>query len=333
MRLLVLLSLTAITACGRTATNEPVYHETTEANELRGVIQRLQDELNHNEIEINRLTTYIEREADPESVFIYDLTIECIRNSLVANVDALTNEINQLVGYPAGDWFRESVLSYTEYIIIRDSDVLVKHRIWLPIMLFYYGMNLPTIDGEAVPLYEGIDWDLIEWITEIHWQVVAYGDSWYGASLMRLVQPPPTRRHLTDLNTVTIRFDDVWYIDTYTYVEIPGAYLWEEAIRLAHYYYGVQVRDLWYEGSILYVDLFPITGRLNVGLGSIIMAERLREAFERFPHQDAVRFLVGGERPFPNIGYLGFDINCVPPCPVWGTWGMGSPYWCICYWE
>lgn len=252
---------------------------------------------------IEGITSEPEQQSESEPIFRYSLTENDILDSLLENLDALEAEAHLLLGYPAGEWIVEAILFNREHIIIRDSDVLINHPSWLPVMLFY---NTATVDG----------------LSHIHWGIVAYGDSWYGTSHMRLVQPPATRRQLTDLETVTIRFydwdsgEDVVYTDE----EIRGAYLWEEAICLMWCHYFVQVRDIWYEGDILYVDLFPIVGRFNVGLGSILMGMRLREAFEQFPHQNAVRFLVGGERPLPGTGYNGFDLNCVPPCPAHGTW-------------
>jgi len=147
-----------------------------------------------------------------------------------------------------------------------------------------------------------------------------------------LVQPPVRPRQFADIDDFTVNVSDIWgEPDSYVPWEFSGENMWEDSIRLTREYIGFQVRDLWFEDAILYVDLMPITGRLNVGLGSIISGMAIRDTFEQFP-ADEVRFLVGGQRPIRGSGYNGFDLNCLRSCPAWGTWGADSPYDCICDW-
>jgi len=348
--------LATVTACGRNnnenentiaelnttidqlSSNAAALHSEIAAHQ--STIQDLQAQIASYQTENHQLTSQLENpvsKTEDTTLFIYGFTPGDVLNSLIQNLDTITEEINQLIGSPAGDWVRDSILSNKEHIIISPSYVLVYYRTLLPVMLFHHGFHIPTIEGEEITNFYDFDWDIwgsIEWVTDFRWRVAAFGDTWHSLSHMRLAQPPPQRRHLTDLDTVTLGFTD-WtraIDETLVIEEIPGALLWEEAIRLTQYHYGTQVRDIWYDGNILYVDLFPVVGRFNVGLGSIINASYMRQTFEEFPNQTAVRFLVGGERPLPGTGYNGFDINCVPPCPVWMTWGAESPYECICIW-
>jgi hypothetical protein len=100
----------------------------------------------------------------------------------------------------------------------------------------------------------------------VHWQVESYNAPGRWEFRPRYIPQP---RHLTDLAYVTIGFayycfeidpginylPEAW---KYHDVEIPGEYLWEEFIRLMRYYSGIRVRDLWIEGTRLYVDLAPV---------------------------------------------------------------------------
>ena len=166
---------------------------------------------------------------------------------------------------------------------------------------------------------------------DIIFEVTGYGvphfrdedDNFYRTSLPHIIpaREPAVPRHLTDLETVTLPFYD--YIDVLSSTDevIQGGVLWEETIRLAREYYGMQIRDIWYEGTILYVEMMPIMANsYNTGSGNISHLFNIRKTFEAFPNITEVRFLVLGRRY--TIGYNGADINCVPPCP-----GHGGLWW------
>jgi len=342
-----ILTLIAISACshsegtaGHEVTGEYELNDTiTQLNahieELMAEIDDLQNSAALYRTEISRLDRQIHnltRELEEEPAFINGMTREQVLESLIENSESIATEIDKLIGLSIGDSFLASVRYYKEHIVIRDSDVLVNHGVIMPVLLFYHVERVPIIDGTVVTDFEAVNWDMAEWISSIKWTVAAYGDTW-DVSHMRIVQPPANRRHLTDLETVSLHFYD-WNQEPpigYQIEEISGIYLWEESIRLAQHHYGLQIRDLWFDGGILYIDFFPAVGRFNTGLGSIINTQYFRQTFSEFPHADELRLLVGGERP-GAVGYNGFDINCIYPCPVWRTWGAGSPYACICTW-
>ena len=172
------------------------------------------------------------------------------------------------------------------------------------------------------------NWD----VREINWRVTGYGTLFFRApfedrrdSLTYIIAPrePAEPRHLTDLETVTLPFS--WGLGLESTEEVvQGANLWEEAIRLTRLHHGMQVRDIWYEGTILYVEMMPIhVNSFNGGIGSILHGVSVRETFSAFPNATEVRFLVLGRRF--TVGYHGFDINCVPHCAAWGT-SLASGY-------
>jgi len=304
--------------------------ENTRLTARNSALEQLYDNLSNTNAQLNEAIDSLTRETSPAIAFSYGLTVDDVRENLVENLDVIAADINQLVGYPIGNNIRESVLSHEDRVMIRSTDALIYYRAWMPIMLFYKVNRVAFSSDVMITNFYDVDWDTIEWGIEINWTVAAYGDTWYS-DWLRTVQPPAQPRHLTNMETVAIRiYNHDWDTETesrYRTEVVVGAQLWEETIRLIP-----TVRDLWFDGTILYVDLLPVVGRFNIGLGSIVGATAMRETFESFPHQNEVRFLVGGVRPTPGTGYNGFDINCLQGCPVWGTWGMGSLYDCICVW-
>jgi len=117
----------------------------------------------------------------------------------------------------------------------------------------------------------------------------------------------PQPRHLTDLEVVTIGFayncreidPGVNFLpeaEKYHEEEIDGENLWEEFIRLMRYHTGIRVRDLWYEGTILYVDLAPVEGIVfNWGsTGSWYRTSILFRTLATFPDVAEIVILVGG---------------------------------------
>ena len=346
----MLCLLVITTACGRANTEIYALNETIRAideenmqlrNELtryqleastyRQSYELLQDQLTELE-ETLLLETHAEPGVNPP--FFGEITREDVVASLVENIDTIADDIDRLIGSPLGEIARESVLNHPDELIIRGSDVIIRYNVRPPVMLFYRNTSVPFYDGEELPQFrEGMT--SVEWRTVIrNWVVGAVGEDWYGVYWLRPVPSQAYPRQLTTQETVTIRFY-MWDVpeETYYIEEIPGASLWEETIRLTRLHYGTQVRDLWFDGTVLYVDLMAITGRLNVGWGNILFGMALRRTFEQFPGASEVRFLVGGQRPLPGSGYIGFDLNCVSPCTVWGTWGLEpAPYDCICIW-
>lgn len=169
---------------------------------------------------------------------------------------------------------------------------------------------------------------------EIIWEVTGYGAAFFDATDTVFMYPwppyiiparePVQSRHLTNLATVTLPFYDWGHGLGITEEVIQGENLWEEAIRLTRLHYNVQIRDIWYNGRTLYVEMMPIMANsFNGGIGSTLHGDSVRRTFEAFPNVTDVRFLVLGRRF--TIGYNGYDINCVYPCP--GMRGMAGMEW------
>ena len=180
---------------------------------------------------------------------------------------------------------------------------------------------------------------------QTHWAVVGYGTPFFNDPMedweypfirpVHMIAPRPLAepRQLTNLESVTLPFWPDWAM-TYP-LEPPeeetvaGENLWAEAIRLVWEYYDVQIRDIWYEGRILYVEMMPImAGAFNVGLGSWFHGDSVRQTFEAFPDVDEVRFLVLGRRF--TAGYNGYDINSI--CGGWSAAVETGYSTCICIW-
>lgn len=179
---------------------------------------------------------------------------------------------------------------------------------------------------------------------ETLWAVTGYGVPRFldplaepGVATAYIIAPrePVVPRQLTDLTSVTLPFwpwSGAWDDPDPIEETIAGEALWAETIRLVYVHYGVQVRDIWYEDSTLYVELMPImAGSFNIGLGSIMHGDSLRQTFEAFPGAQDVRFLVLGRRF--TAGYNGYDINSL--CGGWAARSFGyedgiEP--CTCIW-
>ena len=146
------------------------------------------------------------------------------------------------------------------------------------------------------PAYRRLsEWLAEDWedVAHVNWEVLGY----IFLGEMRL--PEEVRpRHLTDLETITIRIYDVdddtvflWYYEEHT---IQGDQLWEETLRLMP-----EIRDLWYDGSTLYVDLMPAVG--VGGGGDSIRIMRLQSTFSSFPHVTEIRFSTAGRPGLPSL--------------------------------
>jgi len=289
--IMILIAISACSQSENTVENETadsyeyeIHNSIAELNaiilELMAEIDDLQGQTEMHQEENQRLVAQLSnllRQPEEEILLLNGMTSAEILDNLIENSEAIATEINKFIGHPIGDCFLASIHSYEEHIVIRASDVLVNHMVFMPVLLFYQVERFPTINGTEITDFEAVNWDDVEWLPTISWTVAAYGDTW-DASHMRIVQSPASRRHLTDLETVSLRFHDWNRVtpDIYQIEEMPGEYLWEESIRLARYHYGLQIRDLWFDDGILYIDFFPAVGRFNTGLGSIINAQYFR---------------------------------------------------------
>lgn len=159
-----------------------------------------------------------------------------------------------------------------------------------------------TLNYENRPETEA-DWQEVT----IEWEVLAY-------VVQGGVRLPGERnpRHLTDLETVTIRIYDLasyWEFEQdpiYREEVVVGAELWETTL-----YFMPEIWDLWYEGRTLYVDLMPVESVGVGGFHDLNRMARLRDIFVSFPDVSEIRFLTGGR---PGITFSGYGP------PGGGTW-------------
>ena len=209
---------------------------------------------------------------------------------------------------------------------------------------FVYALVSPNLGGfrqTLVILSYWRDWDNSD---ETVWAVLGYGTPFFNDPMedrehpfirpAHIIAPRPAAeaRALTDLESVSLPFwpwPGYWDSPDPVYETIAGEHLWEEAIRLVREYYDVQIRDIWYEGRILYVEMMPImAGAFNLGLGSWFHGDSVRQTFEAFPDADEVRFLVLGRRF--TAGYNGYDINSI--CGGWSAAMETGDSTCTCIW-
>ena len=82
----------------------------------------------------------------------------------------------------------------------------------------------------------------------------------------------------------------------YFFEEIQSDIWHEEAIRLMRKHTGIRVKDMWYEGDRLVVDLFPVESIIfNWGsTGGWARTLSLVRSFASFPGVEEIEVLVGG---------------------------------------
>ena len=263
-----------------------------------------------------------------ERQFRHGLAVDAVRQNLLAN---------------SGDVLRD-VIGGRQLSDFEPLDIFITES--------FVFLSIGAIPEVAVVLFYDVD----RISHEISWKVLSYGSTVWNPpkneAHMFLAREHAEPRQLTSAETVTLTFYSSW-MGTYDptdivreFVEIYGENLWKETIRLVEKHHGMSIRDLWFDGSILYVDFVPTSTIFNIGLGSIWEAEAVRKSLLSLPYASEVRFLLFGQR-FP-LGYLGFDINCVYPCLTGGfgllmaeNWGYGQflleetmtePPSCICIW-
>ena len=308
---IVVLVLFVLGACGNVGELEAVIENQDEEifaqNELIAILEQeleAQVQLNFDfEIEIEDLQAEIENfPQENQSNISGEQHLQqqnMLAHDLMENIEELTIEYlgagrrvesSDDILFPSHDlmWTRR----YHGYVIARVATSYV--------ILSY------EIDAEDPFTFRSpVDWEAVD--VSINWEVIAY----VLQGGLRVVGER-TPRHLTDLETVTIRiyeFDiNVHPYDAWSYHEetILGDQLWEETLRLIP-----EVWDLWYEGSTLYVDLMPsywlIGGSINV------LAMRMQRNFLSFPHISEIRFLVGGYPRMPDTGHTDpYERSSVP---------------------
>ena len=293
--ILLAISLLVLSGCGNVAELEEVISSQEEAIldqnerivELEQLVEEqdqvnydqqdeisdLQEEITNQQYEIEDLMEIIEANQ-PNILGIYNISEweegrqNVLTYDLRENIRELTTEF---LGYPNFIHVSNILFGLRGYVVVNVHQAYVVLSYELEISESY--LSAP------------IDWETVD--VEIHWEVIAY----VLRSGLRLAEER-TPRHLTDLETVTIRLytNTTALPDGWEYEEeiIIGAQLWEETLRLLP-----EVWDLWYEGSTLYVDLMPIQRRVG-STYDLHQYYRLVYIFSSFPHVSEIRFLTGG---------------------------------------
>ncbi|MCL2198509.1 MAG: hypothetical protein FWB80_06270 [Defluviitaleaceae bacterium] len=313
MKLRILLIFIFLTACGNSdeggSSTSPEDYEGRYGyiNELRAeieynkkLVESLGQELTRVQFENRRLEARISDFQRPRA-FPHGLNEDEIRESFFAYFDS--DEFNTHKQEKLGLNIRSGDLNE---ITLNIHYLIAQENSWMGLYFFF-----------AYTVWEG----------EITWHWLGYDVHWLPWLPMRFttVRELPTPRRLTGLPYVTVRFhhfpDSPPYDDVtahYTQETIRGAYLWAETIRLAQEHNGVLIRDLWYEGSTLYVDLkLAMLFAFRVGLGSITAAEAMIETFYSFPGVTNVVFLLDGKE-MPGI-YNDWCVN-TRTFPWWEEW-------------
>ena len=177
----------------------------------------------------------------------------------------------------------------------------------------------------------------------IHWQIAGHYFTWGDGFTLLPNNWQNRRRHITDAETVTVRFYHVPYLTGpdyfaayYSHVVIPGPQLWEETIRLMAIYNGTQIWDFWYEGRRIYVDIKPMHWP-GFTMGSVsfwIHARAVLLTFATFPDVDEIQIMFGGnmvelDHHGAFFGYyrigVGFPMSPYAyDTPIVGGWQHGS---------
>lgn len=244
--------------------------------------------------EMREALLQFENSENPASRFQHGLTEELVRENFFEFLhgdemqELLINTIGrEIIVCETEDW-RNEITVLQNYLMLKRSEMF-------PLMLlFRYDVRHET--GET-------------WWTYLGYHVALMSDSFTPAG--ELPQP----RRLTERREVTVQFcvryrDMLGFTSDIDYIEetIRGEDLWSEAIRLAYDRIGVTVRDLWYDGRTLYVDLpLDMNWSMRIGFGSTVWAQSMINTFYTFPDVDEVIFLFNGKN-YPHI-YVGFRIN------------------------
>jgi len=156
-----------------------------------------------------------------------------------------------------------------------------------PAVILSFQLELEVDVERHISTWTTEDWNDVE----VDWEVMGYV---FDGDLRLAYEREP--RLLTDLETVTIRIYEFYRAVEWRYHEevIVGSELWIETRRLLP-----EVRDLWYEGSALYVDLMLSETRSVGATGADLpRMDRLALIFSSFPHVSEVRFSTMGRPRF-----------------------------------
>ena len=322
-----LLVILLLTACGR---SHPHTDYSTQLSNLQAtldnytaIFERQQQELTElqntlaNEIQdLRQQNEALTAQLNPR--FWHGLTAEEVESDLMQN-HGLLSELALLATGHAGIGYPDNPFMYQVWVRVVDDRLVIAYVGWATAYLSYE----------------------VDWATSaISWTLEAMD---MGAQDSRIRpmrnRQPATPRHLTHLETVTLRF---YYLDQnatdwftrliYHEETVPGADLWTEAIRLLAYHNRLPVQDLWYEGDTLYVNLYLyVASRLWSSLGMVTWAEAAIQTMFTFPGVEDVVFLVEGEPITPTYGFFCMNLRQIlngPGCYV--TCGRGDTAECHC---
>jgi hypothetical protein len=284
-----------------------------------GSNQQLENEIRRLENEIRRLESVLESEppsTQSPAVFAHGLDEDGVRSAFhrFFGDSGIADGIEEKLGLRFRPEDMDIVFLHHNYLIVRETSWLggmAREGYWLGGLYFFFQYRADIESGEVE-----FDWFGYEAVSPVYLS----GEWPFGRFTLVRQREIPTPRRLTDLPEVTVRFHffpyeepygDVLY--HYTEETINGGVLWEETIRLIAEHNHIMVRDLWYEGSTLYVDLKlgMLRGFFDMGWASVIWAESLIETFYSFPGVSDVIFLLDGME-HPGI-FDGLSLNMRRP--------------------
>ena len=284
-------------------------------NDLESTVSDLESEIEGREIAIFDLENEIEGRAKTTAVL--ESTIEGGEEV----ISSLENEILSMQPYRFG-WQNIVVLNLIENFESLNLEEFLGENPITPTV-----DDIALISGNNVFITVGWEssWPPIgvvlsfqredEYVNWDHailsWEVVGYTT---GDGLRFISDRKRNTDRLTDSETVAVRF--YYYEEGYIHrqgleeglhyisEEIAGEQLRDEFIRLMSDHAEIEIWDLWYEGSILYVDLMPVErGRFRGGGCGSSAHNRIQSRHHQlirtlssFSDAQTIHVLIGGER-------------------------------------
>jgi len=118
-----------------------------------------------------------------------------------------------------------------------------------------------------------------------------------------LAKPPGEYQPPENMETITVNFH--FYVfhpcgdEAFEYIpiEVPGEKWREKILQLMPQYSGIYIRDLWYEGTRLFVDLYAAqAAAFNMGsFWGYVLTAVLVETMKSLPYTEEILILVEGQ--------------------------------------
>ena len=291
------LLLLLISACGR---NTEVYEQTQIISDLKqqldqqkALIASLQDEVQNITVHANTLEDMVaeltlnqqeeindldepDEPSQPDAPLTHGLTVDAIKQDLLKNSDIIRGVLGG------------------ERVEIHEDDLHIGKQYVMAFVTVHapYGDSIVPLEGHVFLSYHVGENEEISWFVQSHtWRLFA-----------PMAGPPPwLENHLPiSEDTTTMRFYIYHDWDIFDVIEetISREYWREEVPQLMRTHRRtIDIRDLWYEGSRLYVDLFPGPAIFFDwgSTGSWILTSTLIDSLGSLPGVAEIVVLVGGE--------------------------------------